>query len=318
MKGKNFIAKAYPEKSWSISRVKTLKNCLRQYYYTYYGSHRGWEMEVSEERKLAWRLKKLTNIWIYFGDIIHEGIKNIIKFQSENPDKEVDVDRFKNFIKLKLNILVKQSSKKDRDIEWDTYPKGNMLQEYYYDGKINKDDIEEVKERIEQCTENFFESKTFFDVCKGNFKNILEIDEGSFNHIFIHTVKVFSIIDMLYIDKDNNYIIVDWKTGKYDEENKYQILVYAIYVMEKYNIPLDHIKGRIEYLYLGENYEYIFTKEDIEDIKKRIKLELNVIDALLDDKNLNKPKSKETFLMCEEDYKCSICKYKRLCKKGGC
>ena len=32
----------YPEKSWSISKMKTLNSCEREYYYTYYGSHNGW------------------------------------------------------------------------------------------------------------------------------------------------------------------------------------------------------------------------------------------------------------------------------------
>ena len=47
----------YPEKSWSISKMKTLNSCEREYYYTYYGSHNGWIFTSSEEQKIAWRLK---------------------------------------------------------------------------------------------------------------------------------------------------------------------------------------------------------------------------------------------------------------------
>ena len=190
-----------------------------------------------------------------------------------------------------------------------------MLQEYYYEGKLDKEDIDEIKERIEQCVENFFESKTFLDIKQGNYSNILEVDEKTFNYILIDKVKIFAIIDMLYIDNSGNCIIVDWKTGKYDEDHEEQLLVYSLYVMEKYKIPVENIRGRIEYLLTGENVEFNVTNEDIEAIRSRVRQEINVIDAMLCDKELNKPHDKSMFIMTDQDYKCKRCKYKRLCEE---
>lgn len=315
MTKREFIIKEYPEKSWSISRIKTIKSCLREYYYTYYGSHRGWDPEASYEQKYSWRLKKLTNIWLAFGDVIHKAIKNIIDFKKNNIDKEIDVDALKEFVRTNLNIIVKQSSRKDSILRWNEYPKGNMLLEYYYDGKLEREDILEIKERIEQCVENIFESKTFFDINKGEYLDILEVDEGNFDYFFHEGVKVFALIDLLYLDNDRNIVIVDWKTGKQNEEDREQLLVYLLYVMEKYNVPVEKVKGRVEYLLQGEHVEYSFTNDDVEHIKNRISLEINVINALLVDENNNIPKDKDTFIMCDEDFKCNKCKYRRLCKK---
>ncbi|GAA0859317.1 MULTISPECIES: PD-(D/E)XK nuclease family protein [Clostridium] len=315
MTKREFIIKEYPEKSWSISRIKTIKSCLREYYYTYYGSHRGWDPEASYEQKYSWRLKKLTNIWLAFGDVIHKAIKNIIDFKKNNIDKEIDVDALKEFVRTNLNIIVKQSSRKDSILRWNEYPKGNMLLEYYYDGKLEREDILEIKERIEQCVENIFESKTFFDINKGEYLDILEVDEGNFDYFFHEGVKVFALIDLLYLDNDRNIVIVDWKTGKQNEEDREQLLVYLLYVMEKYNVPVEKVKGRVEYLLQGEHVEYSFTNDDVEHIKNRISLEINVINALLVDENNNIPKDKDTFIMCGEDFKCNKCKYRRLCKK---
>lgn len=315
MTKREFIIKEYPEKSWSISRIKTIKSCLREYYYTYYGSHRGWDPEASYEQKYSWRLKKLTNIWLAFGDVIHKAIKNIIDFKKNNIDKEIDVDALKEFVRTNLNIIVKQSSRKDSILRWNEYPKGNMLLEYYYDGKLEREDILEIKERIEQCVENIFESKTFFDINKGEYLDILEVDEGNFDYFFHEGVKVFALIDLLYLDNNRNIVIVDWKTGKQNEEDREQLLVYLLYVMEKYNVPVEKVKGRVEYLLQGEHVEYNFTNEDVEHIKNRISLEINVINALLVDENNNIPKDKDTFIMCDEDFKCNKCKYRRLCKK---
>ncbi|WP_054200253.1 PD-(D/E)XK nuclease family protein [Clostridium baratii] len=315
MTKREFIIKEYPEKSWSISRIKTIKSCLREYYYTYYGSHRGWDPEASYEQKYSWRLKKLTNIWLAFGDVIHKAIKNIIDFKKNNIDKEIDVDALKEFVRTNLNIIVKQSSRKDSILRWNEYPKGNMLLEYYYDGKLERENILEIKERIEQCVENIFESKTFFDINKGEYLDILEVDEGNFDYFFHEGVKVFALIDLLYLDNDRNIVIVDWKTGKQNEEDREQLLVYLLYVMEKYNVPVEKVKGRVEYLLQGEHVEYSFTNDDVEHIKNRISLEINVINALLVDENNNIPKDKDTFIMCGEDFKCNKCKYRRLCKK---
>lgn len=315
MTKREFIIKEYPEKSWSISRIKTIKSCLREYYYTYYGSHRGWDPEASYEQKYSWRLKKLTNIWLAFGDVIHKAIKNIIDFKKNNIDKEIDVDALKEFVRTNLNIIVKQSSRKDSILRWNEYQKGNMLLEYYYDGKLEREDILEIKERIEQCVENIFESKTFFDINNGEYLDILEVDEGNFDYFFHEGVKVFALIDLLYLDNDRNIVIVDWKTGKQNEEDREQLLVYLLYVMEKYNVPVEKVKGRVEYLLQGEHVEYSFTNDDVEHIKNRISLEINVINALLVDENNNIPKDKDTFIMCDEDFKCNKCKYRRLCKK---
>ncbi|MDU1854663.1 MAG: PD-(D/E)XK nuclease family protein, partial [Clostridium baratii] len=260
-------------------------------------------------------LKKLTNIWLAFGDVIHKAIKNIIDFKKNNIDKEIDVDALKEFVRTNLNIIVKQSSRKDSILRWNEYPKGNMLLEYYYDGKLEREEILEIKERIEQCVENIFESKTFFDINKGEYLDILEVDEGNFDYFFHEGVKVFALIDLLYLDNDRNIVIVDWKTGKQNEEDREQLLVYLLYVMEKYNVPVEKVKGRVEYLLQGEHVEYSFTNDDVEHIKNRISLEINVINALLVDENNNIPKDKDTFIMCDEDFKCNKCKYRRLCKK---
>lgn len=306
--GDIYEKKEYPEKSWSISKMKTLDNCYREYYYTYYGSHNGWIWNAPDECKAAWRLKKLTNIWLMFGDKLHDVIKRIIK----SGNSKVDIDRVKSFMKTQLNIGVKNSLIKFKDGSWDEYPKGEMLQEYYYGEKLQEKEITEIKERIELCIDNFFKSKTYREVLEPS-STILEVDEGKFDYIFIHGVKVFALIDALYIDDEGNCIIVDWKTGKIAEHDKEQLLVYALYVMEKYNVPLNKIRGRIEYLLSGENVEYIFTEKEINEIYKRIQNELKVINAFLVDKDLNIPRDKDDFSKCDNLNICNKCKFKKLC-----
>ena len=303
-----FEKKEYPDKSWSISKMKVLENCLREYYYTYYGSHNGWLSESQDEAKISWRLKKLTNIWLMFGDKLHIIIKQNIKRGIIEPD----TDYLKQYMRKLLNLGVKESLEKFRDGSWDEYPRGEMLQEYYYGEKLEDKNVEEIKVRINDCIDNFVKSKTYKEILLDT-SEILEVDEGKFDYILFEDAKVFALIDALYVDSNGNYIISDWKTGKFSEYDRDQLLVYVLYVMEKHSVPLEKIRGRVEYLLFGDCAEYSFTEEDIVYIKNKIENELNVIDAFLIDKNLNIPREKEEFLKCENLNKCKKCKFKKLC-----
>lgn len=306
--GDVFQVREYPEKSWSISKMKVIENCLREYYYTYYGSHNGWLWESNEEQKIAWRLKKLTNIWLMFGDKLHRIIKETIK----DFDGNVDSNYLKNLMRNNLNIGVKESIIKYREGSWDDYPKGEMLQEYYYGNKLDDRTVKEIKERIELCVDGFLESTTYKEIVEDKCK-VLEVDEGNFDFIVVNGVKVYALIDTLYIDNEGYYIISDWKSGKFGEHDREQLLVYVLYVMEKYGVPLEKIKGRIEYLLTGEEAEYTFSHEEILLVNNRIDMDLNVIDAFLVDKSINKPRVKDDFLMCDNLKKCQKCKFRKLC-----
>ncbi|MGL4773280.1 MAG: PD-(D/E)XK nuclease family protein [Clostridium sp.] len=305
----------YPEKAWSISRMKVIKSCLREYYYQYYASHNGWDYSSSYESKIAWRLKKLTNIWMLFGNKLHEGFKGTINFRDKKTAVKIDNEYVKSYVRKGLNKVVKGSIHKFSSGEWDEYPNGEMLQEYYYGDKLEACTIDEVKQRIEICVENFFNSKTYRDIFSKEEVKVLENDENTFNYFEEQGLKVFALIDTLYVDEMGNFIIVDWKTGNYNEEDKEQLLVYALYVMEKYKVPLDKIIGRVEYLLGGERDEYTFTNEQVDYIRNRIAQDINVINAFLIDVEENKPVGKEGFLKTEQNFKCKSCKFRRLCEE---
>lgn len=311
MSNGGYETREFPEKSWSISRMKVINSCLREYYYHYYGSHNGWIYTSNEEAKVAWRLKKLTNIWMLFGSKMHGVFKQAIG-QVTRGNKPMDKEVLIKVIKNNLNNVVRDSINKFNTGEWDNYPSGEMLQEYYYGEKLSEGVIIDIKERLEVCASNFFTSKTFNDILQNNLR-VVENDESTFNSFNIDDMKVYSIIDTLYEDKDGNYIIVDWKTGNYNEEDKEQLLVYALYVMDKYKVPLEKIVGRVEYLLSGEEDEYGFTEENVDYIKKRVALDTNVINAFLKDTYKNEPREREAFLKCDNKKKCKSCKFKRLC-----
>lgn len=306
--------KKYPEKSWSISKMKTLQSCERDYYYTYYGSHNGWIYTSTDEQKIVWRLKKLTNLWMCFGDIVHRQIKGIINIYIKDKTKFMNAARFNEITLNQLRNVIRESIQKYKTKEWDEYPKGTMLQEYYYGSKISKQTGDELKERLSKCVNSFYVSKTFEDILRPETV-IIENDEDIFSSINYDGLKVYSKIDLLYMDYDGYYVIVDWKTGKPSEDDKEQLLVYAWYVIEQYGVDYSRIKGRIEYLLDGHAEEVVFKLEDIEFIKSKVSYDLQIINYYLEDANLNKAKEKKEFQKTLQNYKCNNCKFRMLCNE---
>lgn len=94
-----------------------------------------------------------------------------------------------------------------------------MLQEYYYGDKISKFEGEEIKGLFNNCICNIVLSYTFEDISSNNL-NVLINGDTTFTSFEFKGVKVFTLLDLLYINSDGKYVIVDWKTG--NEDTKYK------------------------------------------------------------------------------------------------
>jgi len=60
--------------SWSFSRHKIFTACKRKYYYLYYGSWGGWEANADEKVRKLYQLKKMTNLPMLVGEVVHRTI----------------------------------------------------------------------------------------------------------------------------------------------------------------------------------------------------------------------------------------------------
>ena len=67
------------EFSWSVSRDETFQKCHRMYYFQYYGSWGGWEIDTDDRTRMIYILKQLQNRQMWAGSKVHECIENTIK-----------------------------------------------------------------------------------------------------------------------------------------------------------------------------------------------------------------------------------------------
>ncbi|QOR34667.1 PD-(D/E)XK nuclease family protein [Clostridium sp. 'deep sea'] len=298
----------YPEKSWSASKLESFYSCKRQYYFNAYGHWNGWEFDADERTKQIYRLKKIQNCYTLSGQLLHEQIKNVFNYRVDNPQTMLTA------IRTSLNDSVKNSIHKKS--YWQQKPNRlTMLHEYYYGKGINKQLGNQIIDRMKTCLTNFFKSDIYHDFKAGTIK-IIENEEQGFPHFTFNDYKIYCILDMLY-KKGDNYYIVDWKTGKpAAEENRRQMVVYALYVLSQYqNISLANIKGINKYLLSGETIEYNFTSEDVVDCRDMLENSITKMENYLENKEQNQPKNELVF-EANVGRHCKMCNFVGICQEA--
>ncbi|UCZ53619.1 PD-(D/E)XK nuclease family protein [Bacillus shivajii] len=305
--------KPYPEFSWSLSRHKSMIDCARKYGLSYYASHNGWFRDSSEFAKEAYRLKKITNLPILFGQEVHDMIESVINHYlatSNIPDE----DRLTTHIRNQLNRAFRDSVKGYND--WFQRPnKFNMLHEIYYGGKLRQEAIEKIEERLDVCITNFLNSDSFRDLTERR-SEIEFLESEQFRTMEIEGVKVFVVIDVLYKDLINDkWVIVDWKTGKESLEDRHQLAIYAMYLSQKFGARLDQIQLRNEYLLTGDCRVHELNESDLMNVYHIMKHSLVEMGKFLVDEDENKPVDLSLFPKTEYIQKCDRCNFRQICER---
>ncbi|MGP4076227.1 PD-(D/E)XK nuclease family protein [Halobacillus sp. K22] len=308
-----FEIKPYPELSWSLSRHKTMLTCSRKYAYDYYFSHNGWLKDADSLARQTYRLKKITNLEMHFGSIVHDliyqTIQQVLKDQ-HLPDEQALTEE----IRRHLNRGFIESTRKEH--LWMNRPKHyTMLHEIYYSQSNNLPEakVKKITDRLQTTVKNFYSSRSFKDVL--NKKHMRFIESEDFRFMKANGVKIFIVMDLVYKDllKDK-WVIVDWKTGKSSDEDRNQLALYALYLKQKYDISsIGDIIIRNEYLLEGTHVEYQLKEQDLINVQHLYQISMEQMKAYLEDPSKNKPLPIEEFTMQDDPRICARCNYQELC-----
>lgn len=307
-----FDIKPYPAFTWSLSRHKSFLDCRRKYAYDYYFGHNGWHQDANSLAKNSYRLKKITNLEMLFGNTVHDLIfqvtQQFIKTGYLPPAAEL-VNRIRNV----LNTAFLDSMK--RKEHWAAKPKYyKMLHEIYYSGSLPAQKVQEIQERLAVCIDHFFSSKTFTDISEK--PNMKFIEAERFRYMELNHIKVVVVMDFVYQDTEKGkWIIVDWKTGKESFEDRHQLALYALYIMQKFKLKsLDEIEVRNEYLLTGTSRTHQLSSVDLEKLEELFGLSVGEMLQYVADSEQNKPYGLDAFAKTEHEKKCERCNYKELCE----
>ena len=137
---------------------------------------------------------------------------------------------------------------------------------------------------------------------------------GSYPSFCLDHTKINLVIDCAIKEGEGIYIY-DWKTGKNLSENlSIQLGCYALYAMEKWNIPPESL-SIIEYnLSFDKSNWFSVSQEEMKGMKGYIRGSVQDMESLLIDVGENIPVEEERFSKVEDEQISLNCNFRKICK----
>jgi len=290
------------ELSWSFSRDRLFRDCKRAYYYNYYASWGWWKETADEFTQKANILKKMKNLAMWRGEIVHDVIKWVL--EERRKGRRV----FEEIANMKARNLLRKGWTESKNKEWVNDSKKVNIFEHYYNKPIEKERIDVIKERVYGCIKNFHTSNFLKRLNEVSYNDILQIED--IEHFIYKGLKVYVSPDFAL--KSDNYYLFDWKTGNVSEDDKLQLSCYGLFGIKKWDVTIDNIK--IVPVYLNkENLNFKpLGKIDIEGVEDYIDKSVEEMKSLLKNVEFNDADI-DDFPMVSEKSKCGRCSFQELC-----
>ena len=111
--------------------------------------------------------------------------------------------------------------------------------------------------------------------------------------------------------------IYDWKTGKDDKDPSVQIGAYAIYAMQKWQVPLKDIRAYLLFVSAPspKAQEQRLDERLLLEAEKTVVNSMDEMRALLSDVARNVPMARENFRYTENERLCANCNFYKMCEK---
>lgn len=260
------------ELSWSASRRRQFDECARAYYWTYYGSWGGWSAREGDPSREAWILKKLTRLPMWAGDCLHVALEWWFgeRARGVTPGPaEVHAHALKR---------LRQGYKESRDGLWKARPaKRTHLAEHRY----SEPSIDEASgeaaiygqrfvQRIEDGVRCFFEHPELAAAREADPSTYLACEAMGTMTLF--DTKVFAVPDFAWRDRTNGDVvrILDWKTGKPNPGDRFQLALYALYAESEWGVDPTQVQTADVYLSTSEIQAHTFARAELKEVRATV------------------------------------------------
>ena len=130
-------------------------------------------------------------------------------------------------------------------------------------------------------------------------------------------MKLYCKVDFL-TPLDGKIVILDWKTGKKNEEkHSKQLVGYASWALHNMDMEAPEIEPIMVYLFPEYDEITINVNElDLKEYKEIMILQTREMYGYCSDYEENQPLAKEEFPMVGDTKSCKYCNYKELCGRN--
>ena len=307
--------------TWSKSRGDTFAGCLRRYWWTYYGSWGGWASDAPAEAREAYLLKNLHSRWTWVGDVVHRTIARVLErilaeAQGDSwlalggPGRPGDDAEGET---TAMTAGMRAEWRDSRDGRYRLDPKRvTGLMEHEYALPVPDSEWREMHGRAVAGVKSFLASETFARIRESDPLAWFPIE--SLDSFDFEGTPIWAALDFGRRTPDGAEVY-DWKTGEdRPEENRLQILCYALYVEAKHGIPATQVVGRLVYVNTGTVVEVRPTPGDLDDARAKIRASIGEMRRRIQAASHDGGEpNRLAFPMTDDLPRCAFCSFRRLC-----
>lgn len=294
------------EVSWSRKRAGMLAGCRRRYFYQYYLKWDGWNPEAAGEKRLAYRLSLMTTLPRLAGIATHETIRRMLWAAKNRRPLDADPEEL-------AAAMMRRTWLDARARRWMDRPKQfpPVFELYYQDG-VPKEEIVRFGAIARKGVRALASSELFRRLAGTDPTTWLAVDDpirfGDAPASLVDDAKVWCRPDFA-IREGDRVTIYDWKTGARRDEDRVQLLGYALHAWQEWGFA--HEKIGCVAVYLSEPIEevaYPVTIEALEGLLATVRADLarmRALDALAHDA--------EQFPVDPKTGVCEWCEFQEIC-----
>jgi ATP-dependent exoDNAse (exonuclease V) beta subunit len=277
-----------------MSRHDTFSTCRRRYFYSYYASALDPEIQ---------RLKKLSALPLWAGNVVHEAIERFLRATTGMPDA------------AEQEAFIRATVHEGMLADWKDSEQGSLrfrLFEHEYGVTVDAEDKKIVVGIVMRSLRNFFRSATLQEALRVGRERWLTLEDlVSFD---VEGVSVLLRMDLAFRDESGRVVIVDWKTGRGEGRfSELQVAGYALYAAHSGWVKsAEEIQTELAYLAIPRFVRRPVNSQTLERSRAFIKKSSSTMKSLLIDPLLNEARL-EDFPMVERPRVCRRCNFKKLC-----
>ncbi len=293
------------EFSWSRSRDDKFRECLRAYWFHYYGAWGGWRADAPARTRTLYQLKNLRSRQMWAGDVVHRCVERALTnvrrgIEPLSPDAAIDatIESMRDEWRRSRGGAVKE-----------------RLTEHEYEIALPDTEWLAVADHVRHCLWNFYASSLWETLRKLPADRWLEIEDLS--SFVLEGTKVFVKLDVAFRDDEGRVVIVDWKTGRAAEsDHSMQVATYALYAGETWGVDPTTVRTWIANLATGTTQPVELSPRALEAALSRLRTSVRDMRQLLPDPARNEaPES--SFPVVDDPRRCRRCNFRRVCRDEG-
>lgn len=295
--------------SWSKTRDEIFRDCLRKYYFHYYGAWGGWDPNAPPRTRQLYILKNLQTRAMWAGDHVHRSIRTLltaVRAGGAPPAPAAAVEQ--------MLAAMRKDFRDSLQRRYQQYPRKVCgLFEHEYELEIADEQWKETADHAAHCLQTFLASELFAGIRQLPADAWLELEElASFT---LDGIRVYVQLDFAQRTAEG-VTLFDWKTGRSEKSNaELQLAGYALYAVEKWQLASSQVQTVEFNLTRGEATPRTMDAAGLETMKDYIRDSADEMSFLLEDVAGNKPQAEDAFEFTEEDAICHRCNFLKVCPR---